>query len=72
MKKSVLTFEDGDAEMWCEWREQLDELYRLVPLTTSTAEQRAKAVVSLLRGKELALYTTHRSRIIEREQSELK
>jgi hypothetical protein len=27
-KKSNLTFEDGDAEMWCKWREQLDgELY---------------------------------------------
>jgi hypothetical protein len=23
-KKAVLTFEDGGAEMWCEWREQLD------------------------------------------------
>ena len=60
-KKSVLTFADGDAEMWCEWREQLDELNRLVPLTT--AEQKAKAVVSLLRGKALALYTTHRSTV---------
>jgi hypothetical protein len=26
-KKSVLTFEDGGAEMWGEWGEQLDELY---------------------------------------------
>ncbi len=52
-KKAVLTYEDGDAEMWCEWREQLDELYRLVPLTST--EQQAKAVVSLLRGKALPL-----------------
>ena len=68
-KKSVLTYEDGDVEMWCEWQEQLEELYRLVPLTT--AEQKAKAVVSLLRGKALTLYMTHRSRI-EREQNELR
>ncbi len=68
-KKAVLTYEDGDAEMWCEWREQLDELYRLVPLTST--EQQAKAVVSLLRGKALALYLTHRSRI-EREQAALQ
>jgi hypothetical protein len=67
-KKSVLTFEDGDAEMWCEWREQLDELNRLVLLTT--AKQKAKSVVSVLRGKDLALYTTHRSPI-EREQAEI-
>jgi hypothetical protein len=24
-KKSVLTFEDGDTEMWCEWQEQPKE-----------------------------------------------
>jgi hypothetical protein len=47
-KKSILTFKDGDAEMWCKWQEQLDELYRLVPLTT--AKQKAKAGVSLLLG----------------------
>jgi hypothetical protein len=22
-KKTMLTFEDGDAEVWCEWQEQL-------------------------------------------------
>ena len=68
-KKSVLTFEDGDAEMWCEWREQLDELFRLVPLKTS--EQQAKAVDTLLRGKALTIYSTHRSRI-ERENDEMR
>ena len=68
-KKAVLTYEDGDAEMWCEWREQLDELYCLVPLTST--EQQAKAIVSLLRGKALALYLTHQSRI-EREQPALQ
>jgi hypothetical protein len=26
-KKSMLTFDDEDAEMWCEWQEQLEELY---------------------------------------------
>jgi hypothetical protein len=31
----MLTFEDGDAEMWCERREQLEELYRLIMLTTA-------------------------------------
>jgi hypothetical protein len=56
-KKSVLTFKDGDTEMWCESREQLEELYRLIPLTT--AEQKAKAAVSLLCGKALNLYLTH-------------
>ena len=61
--------QDGDAEMWCEWQEQLGELYRLIPLTT--AKQNAKAVVSLLCGKALTLYMTHRSRI-EREQNELR
>jgi hypothetical protein len=34
--KSVLTNEDGNQEMWCEWREKLDELYQFVPLTTGT------------------------------------
>jgi hypothetical protein len=67
-KKSILTFEDGDADMWCEWREQLEDLYGLIPLTT--AEQKAKAIVSLLRGKALALYLTHRPRL-EHEQADL-
>jgi hypothetical protein len=67
-KKSLLTFEDDDAEMWCKWREQLDEFYQLIPLTT--AEQMAKAVVSL-RSKVLALYTMHQSRI-KREKNDPK
>jgi hypothetical protein len=46
-EKATLTYEDGDADMWCGWREQLDELYRLVPLTT--AEQQA-----FLQGKAFA------------------
>ena len=29
-KKSVLIFEDGDPEMWCEWRRQVDDLCRLL------------------------------------------
>jgi hypothetical protein len=45
---------------------------RSLPVPVQPNEGR-RTVVSLLRGKELALYTTHRSRrIIEREQSELK
>lgn len=58
-KKTVLVFEDGDAEMWCEWREQLDELYRLVPL--ETADKQAKAVTTLLRGRALMIYNTSRT-----------
>jgi hypothetical protein len=46
MKKSVLTSEDSDAEIWCEWREQLDELYLLILLTTAS-KQKANVVVSL-------------------------
>jgi hypothetical protein len=69
-KKSVLTFEDGDAEMWCKWREQLDELYWIVPLTT--AKKRRRQLCHCYVAKlYLALYTTHRSRI-EHEQSDRK
>jgi hypothetical protein len=43
-------------------------LYGLIPLTTD--EQKAKAILSLLYGKALALYLSHQSRL-EREQTEL-
>jgi hypothetical protein len=58
--KDLLNFDDGNAEIWCEWQEQLYELFLLVPLTT--AKQRGKAVVPLLCGNALALYATHQSR----------
>jgi hypothetical protein len=31
-KKAVIIFEDGDAEMWCYWWEQLNELYQHIQL----------------------------------------
>jgi hypothetical protein len=48
--------------------EQCDELYRIVRF--NTAEQKVKADVSLLRGKALATYLSHRFRV-ESEQNEL-
>jgi hypothetical protein len=69
-KKSILAFEDGDAELWCEWPEQLQELYWLIQLTTAEqTSKQAKAIVSLLHGKAVALYLTHQSRL-EREQAD--
>jgi hypothetical protein len=59
-KKAILTYEDGDAEIWCKWQEWLDDLYWLIPWTT--AKQQAKAALSLLHGKTLTLYLTLRSR----------
>jgi hypothetical protein len=56
-RKSLLTFGDGDAGMWCNWQEQLDELYWLLLLTA--AKQRAKPVMLLLCANSLALYTSH-------------
>jgi hypothetical protein len=59
-KKAVLMYEDRDPEMWCEWREHLDKLYRLVPLII--AKQQATAFVLLVGGKAaLTLYLTHQS-----------
>jgi hypothetical protein len=67
-KKSMLTCEGPDAEIWCEQQELLKEFYWLIPLTM--AEQKARAIVSLLCGKALALYLTHQSQP-EREQADL-
>jgi hypothetical protein len=58
MKKAVLTFEDGKAELWCELRVDLSVVYQFVPL--KTADQKAKEAASLLCGKGPVLHTTHR------------
>jgi hypothetical protein len=55
----MIALEDGDAEMWCGWREQLNELYQLVQLRM--ADQKSKPVKSLNFCKALALCTTHRA-----------
>jgi hypothetical protein len=44
-------FENGDAEMWCDWRIKYDDLIRLAPL--STAEHKSNAMLTLFRGKAL-------------------
>ena len=51
MLKKTMMFEDGDAEMWCDWRIDFDDLIRLAPL--KTAEQKTNAVLTLLKGKAL-------------------
>jgi hypothetical protein len=52
MKSAIPTCEDGNAEMWCKWQEQLNELYQLVVL--KIADHKAKAVIPLFHGKPLA------------------
>jgi hypothetical protein len=51
MSKKMLMFENGDAEMWCDWRTEFDDLIRLAPLTI--AEQKSKAALTLFKGKVL-------------------
>jgi hypothetical protein len=51
MSKKTLMFENGDAEMWCDWRIEFDDLIRLAPLTT--AEHKSNAVFNLFKGKAL-------------------
>ena len=38
-ERAVLSFEDGDAEVWCEFRRQLDDLVKLMPLDTTTKKE---------------------------------
>ena len=40
-ERVVLVFEDGDAETWCEFRRQFDDLIRLVPLDTVAKQEKA-------------------------------
>ena len=47
-ERSIQAFEDGDAETWCEFRRQFDDLKRLVPLDTPAKQE--KAYEALLRG----------------------
>ena len=51
MKNKTLMFEDGDAEMWCDWRITFDDLIRLAPLTAGT--DKINAALTLLKGKAL-------------------
>jgi hypothetical protein len=51
MSKKTLMFEDGDAEMWCDWRIKFDDLICLAPLTT--AEHKSTAALTLFKGKAL-------------------
>jgi hypothetical protein len=44
-------FENGDSEMWCDWRIQSDDLIRLAPSTT--AEHKSNAALTLFKGKAL-------------------
>jgi hypothetical protein len=51
MKTKTLMFEDGDAEMWCDWRIEFDDLIRLAPLESGT--DKINAALTLLKGKAL-------------------
>ena len=67
-KKSLPVLDEtGDAETWCKWRTNLQELYRLVPLKTGA--ERSKAVESLLRGKAMDYYTVARSKATEKVEA---
>jgi len=51
MSKKMLMFENGDAEMWCDWRIEFDDLVQLAPLKTT--DQKTNAVLTLFKGKAL-------------------
>jgi hypothetical protein len=51
MSKKTLMFENGDAEIWCDWRIKFDDLIHLAPLTT--AEHKSSAALTLFKGKAL-------------------
>jgi hypothetical protein len=51
MSKKTLMFENGDAEMWWDWRIKFEDLIRLAPLTT--AEHKSNAALTLFKGKAL-------------------
>jgi hypothetical protein len=62
MSKKTLMFENGDAEMWCDWRIGFDDLVRLAPLTT--AEHKSNAALTLFRGKALQHFKEY-TRLVE-------
>ena len=66
-ERALQAFEDGDAETWCEFRRQFDDLKRLVPLDTPAKQE--KAYEALLRGKALENFTTHRNTIQAKNSS---
>jgi hypothetical protein len=51
MSKKTLMFENGDGEMWCDWRIEFDDLIHLAPLTT--AEHKSNAALTFFKGKVL-------------------
>lgn len=65
----MITLEDSDAEVWCKWREQINELYQL-SVRLRMADQKSKPVVSLNLCEALALYTTHRA-LVEHQINKL-
>ena len=48
-KKSAYVFELGDAETWCHWRKQVDDMCSLLEATTAAAQ--TKIIEALLRGR---------------------
>lgn len=59
--KALLTFEDGDTEMRCKWKEQLSEMYQLIPL--KTGDHRAMQSCYCFYSKVLVLHLTHKDHI---------
>jgi hypothetical protein len=62
MSKKTLIFENGDAEMWCDWQIKFDDLIRLAPLTT--AEHKSNAALTLFKGKALHHFKEY-TRLVE-------
>jgi hypothetical protein len=44
-------FENGDAEMWCNWRIKFDDIIGIAPLVT--ADQKINAALTFFKEKEL-------------------
>ena len=57
-KKSAYVFELGDAETWCHWRKQVDDMCLLLGATTPEAQ--TKVIEALLRGRALESFQTYR------------
>ena len=67
MSKKMLMFENGDAEIWCDWRIEFDDLVALAPL--KTPDQKTNAVLTLFKGKALQHFKEF-SRSIEQVNQE--
>jgi hypothetical protein len=63
MSKKTLMFENGDAEMWCDWRIEFDDLIRLAPFTT--AEHKYNAALTLFKGKALQRFKKEYIRTVD-------